>query len=186
MRNSGVTGTFDASKGDRETVAANSTITCSITTTRSPHRGVVPSPERSIDMAKKKSMSQDHKDALARGRTEGRAIRAYLEAISVERKPGRKADRGTIESRIQRLQEQIDGETNAARRVELIQKRLDNEIRLAGMEDNPDLENLEREFARSVKDYSKRKGISYNAWREAGVPAAVLKQAGLSRGRGAA
>ena len=137
-------------------------------------------------MAKKKSMSQQHKDALARGRSEGRAIRAYLEAISVERKPGRRADRSTIETRIQRLQEQIDGENNAARRVELIQKRLDNEIRLASMDDNPDLENLEREFVDSVKDYSARKGISYSAWREAGVPASVLKQGGLSRGRGAA
>ena len=29
--------------------------------------------------------------------------------------------------------------------------------------------------------YSERKGISYAAWREIGVPAAVLKRAGISR-----
>ena len=130
---------------------------------------------------KKKSMSQDHKDALARGRNEGRAIRAYLEAIAIERKPGRKADRGSIEARIQTLQEQIDGEANAAQRVDLIQKRLDNERRLAAMDESPDIGGMEQDFVKYVKDYSQRKGISYSAWREAGVPAAVLKQAGVSR-----
>ena len=132
-------------------------------------------------MAKKRTMSEDHKDALARGRNEGRAIRAYLEAIAMERKPGRKTDRSTIEARIQTLQEQIDGEANAARRVDLIQKRLDNERRLAAMDESPDIAGMEQDFVKFVKGYSQRKGISYSAWREAGVPAAVLKQAGVSR-----
>ena len=35
----------------------------------------------------------------------------------------------------------------------------------------------------AAKGYSERKGISYAAWREAGVPAATLKAAGISRGR---
>jgi hypothetical protein len=35
---------------------------------------------------------------------------------------------------------------------------------------------------KAARDYGQRKGISYAAWREAGVDAAVLKKAGIGRG----
>jgi hypothetical protein len=41
---------------------------------------------------------------------------------------------------------------------------------------------LEKEFVRAAKGYSERKGITYGAWREFGVPAEVLRKAGISRG----
>jgi hypothetical protein len=44
-----------------------------------------------------------------------------------------------------------------------------------------DLGALESGFVKAAKGYSTRKGISYAAWREAGVDPAVLKQAGISR-----
>ncbi len=43
---------------------------------------------------------------------------------------------------------------------------------------------LEADFVKAAKNYSERKGISYAAWREAGVDAGVLKAAGLRRGAG--
>lgn len=128
-------------------------------------------------------MSQEHKEALAQGRRQAKAVRDYLEAVSVERRPGRPVDRRSLESRIDRLQQQIDEESNAAKRVELIQRRLDAEVRLAALEERPDVEQLEGDFIEAVKDYSERKGITYTAWREAGVPAAVLRQAGVPRTR---
>ena len=128
-------------------------------------------------------MSKAHKAALARGREQGRAVRDYLEALSMERRPGRPVDADTLGARIQRLQEQIDEEPNAAKRVELIQRRLDAELRLAALEERVDITELEDEFKASVADYSERKGISYSAWREAGVPAAVLRDAGIARTR---
>jgi hypothetical protein len=36
----------------------------------------------------------------------------------------------------------------------------------------------------AAKAYSERRGISYAAWRELGVEAAVLKKAGIGRGAG--
>lgn len=128
-------------------------------------------------------MSEDHKAALAKGRAQGRAVREYLAALEQERKPGRKLDKETAESRIAEVQSQIDDEPDPAKRVELIQKRLDLEERLVELADEPDLEALEREFVAAAADYSVRKGISYTAWREAGVPAATLKQAGVKRTR---
>ena len=41
---------------------------------------------------------------------------------------------------------------------------------------------LEEQFVIAAKGYSERKGISWTAWREVGVPASVLERAGVSRG----
>ena len=46
------------------------------------------------------------------------------------------------------------------------------------------LSGLEKEFVRVAKAYSEKKRISYGAWRDAGVPAVVLKRAGIARTRG--
>lgn len=137
-------------------------------------------------MAKAKKrfeMSDDHKAALAEGRAQGRAVREYLAALETERKPGRKLDKGAIEGRIADVQANINAEPDPAKRVELIQKRLDLESKLVDLQDDVDLEALEEGFAQAAGPYSERKGITYTAWREAGVPAAVLKRAGVPRTR---
>jgi hypothetical protein len=130
-----------------------------------------------------RKMSDDHKAALARGRSQGKAVRDYLSALEQGRKPGRKLDRDTIQGRISDIQTAVDAESDPAKRVDLIQKRLDLEHRLVSMEDEPDVVALEAAFVEAAADYSERKGISYTAWREAGVPAATLKRAGVRRTR---
>ena len=132
-------------------------------------------------MARK--MSAEHKEALAKGRAQGRAVREYLAALEQRRRPGRRLDRETLESRLPEVQKQIDDEPDPAKRVELIQKRLDLEERLVELAEEPDLEALENAFVSAAAEYSERKGITYTAWREAGVPAAVLKRAGVRRTR---
>jgi hypothetical protein len=130
-----------------------------------------------------RKMSDDHKAALAKGRAQGKAVRDYLAALEHGRKPGRKLDRPTLEKRLPEIQQQIDDEPDPAKRVDLIQKRLDLEERLVDLQEEPDLEALESGFVDAAAEYSERRGISYTAWREAGVPAAVLKQAGVKRTR---
>ena len=130
-----------------------------------------------------RKMSAEHKAALARGREQGRMVRDYLAALGEEKKPGRKLDADTLNQRIAEVQEGIDTEPDPAKRVELIQKRLNYEEQLANLEDEPDLEALQKDFVGIAKEYSERKGIAYMAWREAGVPAAVLKEAGIPRTR---
>jgi hypothetical protein len=41
------------------------------------------------------------------------------------------------------------------------------------------LQGLEDGFVEHARSYGERKGISYAAWREIGVSAAVLKRAGI-------
>lgn len=127
------------------------------------------------------AMSAEHKEALAQGRAEARAIRTYLDALG-SRKPGRPVTRETLRAKIDRLDEKIRTEGNPLKAVEHRQARLDAEQALAELEDPVDLEALEKGFVAAAPGYSERKGISYTAWREAGVPAAVLKKAGIKRG----
>jgi chromatin segregation and condensation protein Rec8/ScpA/Scc1 (kleisin family) len=136
-------------------------------------------------LAKKttKKMSDEHKAALAKGREQGRAVREYLAALSEEKKPGRRVDPETMAQKIAQVQEQIASEPDPAKRVEHIQKRLDLEAQQAEANGHVDLEALEQDFVEAAKEYSERKGITYSAWREAGVPAAVLKAAGVPRTR---
>ena len=126
------------------------------------------------------AMSQEHKDALARGRKEARAINAYLESLAPRRR-GRPITTASISKRLETLNAQIRREKNALRRVEMTQKRMDLETQLAQMKAAADRSGLEKGFIANAAAYSERKGISYGAWREAGVPAAVLGKAGIKR-----
>jgi hypothetical protein len=127
-------------------------------------------------------MSQEHKDALARGRRESRAVKRYLEAISVARKPGRPVTPDSLRKRIAALEEKIAGEADALRVLGLRQDRMDAEQALVEAEGAADMAQVEADFVEYARAYAQRKGIGYAAWRESGVPADVLGKAGIARG----
>ncbi|MCB0972103.1 MAG: hypothetical protein KDA97_11415 [Acidimicrobiales bacterium] len=66
-------------------------------------------------------------------------------------------------------------------RLQLTQEKLDLEDELASADTKVDLAELEQGFVESAAGYASRKGISYGAFRTVGVPAAVLRAAGISR-----
>lgn len=127
-------------------------------------------------------MTQEHKDALAQGRKEAREIKAYLKAIE-SRKRGRPVTKESLQERISRIAEKIEASDDPLKSVELIQIRLDVEDALAHIQESVDLDALESKFVEHAKSYSERKGISYTAWREFGVPASALKAAGVPQTR---
>ena len=131
----------------------------------------------------KRSMSAEHKAALAEGRNLSRSVGRYLEALEAHKpKRGRKRTPESVKKNLAAVQESLKT-ASGARRLELIQQRRGLEVEMAGMQaGQPDLTALEKEFVRSAKGYSQRKGITYGAWREFGVPAEVLRKAGISRG----
>lgn len=131
--------------------------------------------------AKTRTMTDAHKAALAEGRELGRAVRLYLEALETSKpKRGRKRTPDSIQRRLAKIADEMPT-VDAAKRLSLIQERIDLEQELAGMSESVDLGELEKSFLKAVKRYSESKGISYAAWREAGVPASVLKSAGVKR-----
>jgi uncharacterized protein YicC (UPF0701 family) len=127
-------------------------------------------------------MSPEHKAALAKGRTEGRIIRDYLEGLRATKpRRGRKRTPETIANRL----DAIETELAAASPVEellLVQERRDLTAELAAKSDTVDMEYLEAEFVKVAKSYSESKSISYASWRDVGVPASTLKKAGIARG----
>ena len=129
------------------------------------------------------AMTEEHKAALAQGRRESKAIKGYLEAISVPKRRGRPITPEILEARIGRLDEQVRTERDPLSRVDLIQARLDAQAALEQMTATIDMDILEPGFIEHVASYSERKGISWAAWREAGVPASVLAAAGVKRTR---
>lgn len=127
-------------------------------------------------------MTADHKAALAEGREQGRAVRRYLEALELNRpKRGRKRTTESVKKQLASVQQRLQTADPLAR-LHLMQERRDLEAELSRKDSQVDLSRREAEFVKAARTYSERKGISYAAWREAGVDPAVLKRAGISRG----
>jgi phage-related minor tail protein len=130
---------------------------------------------------KKRTMSDDHKAALASGRTQGKAIGEYLDAVAANKpKRGRKRTADSVKRQLEDVESKLTSASGTAR-VELAQRRRDLEVELAGMNASPDLSKLEADFVQHAKEFATRKGVSYAAFREVGVPAEVLAKAGISR-----
>jgi hypothetical protein len=126
-----------------------------------------------------RTMSDEHKETLALGRVQGRAIRAYLEALESHRpKRGRKRTPESIAKRLERIGEDLEG-AEPMTRISLIQERFDLQAELETMGAAVDLAALEADFVEHAWNYSQAKGLSRAAWRAAGVPASVLAAAGL-------
>ena len=129
----------------------------------------------------KSPMSSEHKEALALGREQGRAVRRYLEALELHKpKRGRKRTPESVKKQLAVIETKLPT-VDPLTRVQLIQQRMDLRQELEAKQQTVDLTALESDFVKAAKGYGQRKGISYAAWREAGVDAAVLKKAGISR-----
>lgn len=131
----------------------------------------------------KTPMSADHKRALAQGRSEGKAVRDYLEALRATKpKRGRKRTPDSIRKRM----EVIDQELRSAdplTELKLIEERRRLEAELETMGSKVDLSSLEAAFVKVARSYSDRQGISYASWRDIGVEPRVLRDAGIARTR---
>jgi hypothetical protein len=129
----------------------------------------------------KSALSNEHKDALAAGRRQSHAVRRYL--IALEQNKPQRGRQVSVESLLERLAEVETRIANAdpLQRVHLIQERRNLERRLASRSEEveDDLPTLEEAFVEVAAEYGERKGIDYATWREAGVSADVLQQAGI-------
>jgi len=132
----------------------------------------------------KAPMSPAHKAALAKGREEGRIVRAYLDALE-ETKPrrGRKRTPESIKKRLTAIDDALVV-ADPLQRLHLVQERADLEYESTATEAPVDMAGLEKGFVKVAASYGARKGLSYSTWRAVGVSAPVLQKAGISRTRG--
>lgn len=126
-------------------------------------------------------MSKEHKAALAQGRAEGRAVRSYLEGLRANKpKRGRKRTPDSVKERLDAIDAELM-DADAINELRLVQERRDLQRELDSMGQGVDMNGLEQDFVDVARAYSERQGIDYASWREVGVPAAVLKRAGIGR-----
>jgi hypothetical protein len=132
-----------------------------------------------------RKLSAAHKRALAEGRTMSAVVDRYLSAVNTPKRRGRKVSKAAL---VQRLG---DSRANAKSakgvdRVLAAQEVRDLELRIANIETatGGDIKSLESAFVKIARRFGENRGIGYGAWRDAGVPAVVLKKAGVARTRG--
>jgi hypothetical protein len=126
-------------------------------------------------------MSAEHKAALARGREAAKAVRAYLDGLETSKpRRGRQRDPKTIQKRLGEIERKLTT-ASAFERLHLLaeQERLQASQNILAEPVN--LTELRKAFLANAKSYANAKGISYAAWRGAGVSAEDLKAAGIAR-----
>jgi hypothetical protein len=130
-----------------------------------------------------RQLTTEHKEAMAAGRSEGRAVKAYLDALAGDRpRRGRPRTADSIRGRLSAITRELERATSL-RRLQLLQERRDLEVELETKSgSSADLPALEADFASVAKAYGARKGIAYATWREMGVSTEVLSRAGITRG----
>ncbi|HWC39202.1 MAG TPA: hypothetical protein VG476_11765 [Acidimicrobiales bacterium] len=111
-------------------------------------------------------------------------MRRYLEALEANRpKRGRKRTTDSVKRQLASVEQRLDS-ADPLNRLHLVQERRNLKEELERKDRSVDMSALEREFVKAAPAYGERKGISYAAWREAGVSAAVLRRAGIQRAQG--
>jgi hypothetical protein len=118
----------------------------------------------------------EHLAALAQGRTEGKAVREYMAALGSQTKRTRgRQPKGAAE--IQAIIDQTDDPVERLKLRPTLRAALERESATS----EQDMADLEEAFIKHAGSYSARHGLTYADWRTEGVPAAILKQAGISR-----
>ncbi|HOT81072.1 MAG TPA: hypothetical protein PKY13_13850 [Microthrixaceae bacterium] len=131
--------------------------------------------------AKTRGMSDQHKEALATGRNQSRAVKAYLAALKSNKpKRGRKRTAESISNRLAKIANELPT-ADALQEVLLLQEQVDLEKELQTIGNDVDLSELEAEFIKVGLGYSNSKGIDYSTWRKVGVSAETLAKAGIKR-----
>jgi hypothetical protein len=128
------------------------------------------------------AMTKEHKAALAQGRLEARSVKAYLASLG-PKKRGRPVTDDSLRRKISEIDSRLEAETNPLKRLDLMQSRTEAAHALDTIGIGPHEEELAADFVKYAKAYSDRKGISYTTWRQFGVPAEVLRKAGIPQTR---
>ena len=132
------------------------------------------------ESAKVRRLSQAHKDAIAAGRNEALVVGRSREALSASRpRPGRKRTTASIEARLAGIESDL-AKAGGVERLKLVQERMDLQAELSAASPTESAAVVDS-FIAVAASYGSRRGITRAAWRELGVPAAVLRQAGITR-----
>lgn len=119
--------------------------------------------------------------ATAASRAETKAINEYLQYLETAKpRRGRKRNPTNLKNQIAALDTKL-AQAHGVRKLSLLQKRLDLQDELNRLQMSSAADVYEANFIKHGASYSKRKGIKWETWIEAGVPRDVLAKAGIAR-----
>lgn len=109
------------------------------------------------------------------------AIERYLNALEFAKpRRGRPRKPELLEMRLKEIGS-VYSLADAVGKVTLIQERINLQRELLSIRGRTEIAEAEEAFLAVVVDYSERRGITWAAWAQAGVPLTVLKRSGLAR-----
>jgi hypothetical protein len=111
--------------------------------------------------------------------TDRSIVRRYLEHLASTRARRSRRTPAAIHDRLAAIDSLLPS-ASTLRGLQLVQERIDLQAELATANDAAAASELEAEFVRVASHYAERRGISYAAWREVGVPAAIQRAAGIT------
>lgn len=124
-------------------------------------------------------MDDQHKAKLAQGRQDARAVKAYLEFLDTNRpKRGRRRTETSITARLGVIESEIEAASPLSK-LSMYQEQTDLLAELEAMKDVVDGTELRAAFVETASRYAAAKGIEKAAFRQMGVDAATLREAGV-------
>jgi hypothetical protein len=134
------------------------------------------------DARRERKLSSEEKQRMAEGRSHSRVVERYLREIATgkyHKRGPRKNDPEAIKAELSELNAKIASSPPGVEKLVLVENRRKLEQILAGRAENEAFDELENKFLGIAKVFSVTRGISYESWREMGVPARVLIKAGI-------
>jgi len=124
-------------------------------------------------------MDDDHKAKLAQGRKDAHAVKGYLEFLELNRpKRGRRRTEASIKARLAVIGSELESASPLAR-LNMYQEQSDLADELDAMQQQVDGSDLRAAFVEAAARYADSKSIGKAAFRQMGVDAATLREAGL-------
>ena len=130
--------------------------------------------------AAKRPMGAEHKASLIAGRARAATVRRYLELLEGSKAKAKGGSAESIERRLAQIDQQL-ASAPPLKRLQLLQEQEDARRHLASLAGEAQLAQAEADFVAVAREYATQKRIGHKAWRSVGVPAAVLKRAGIAR-----
>ena len=134
------------------------------------------------DARRERKLSSEEKQRMAEGRSHSRVVERYLREIATgkyHKRGPRKNDPEAIKAELAELNAKIASSPPGVEKLVLVENRRKLEQILAGRAENEAFDELENKFLGIAKLFSVTRGISYESWREMGVPTRVLIKAGI-------
>lgn len=124
-------------------------------------------------------LTDEHKTAMVTGRAESKAVSEYLDSLRIASRRGRRRTTESIATRLATINTELSAASGIAQ-LKLHQERIDLTTETAQLKNRQNADTLETAFVANAKSFGTRHGIGYQAWRESGVSAAVLRKAGIT------